>query len=133
MPNVFGRADIFGRTRSPGLVVLQYGGARNGKVILLRSGVTTQSDATTMNSTGILLPTQQSTSMYGTVGATPVAGTATSTGTVYIPPSGANVTTMQQPSIPIEIDWHRDPRVQIGGQTIVIEAADERSIVYRVE
>jgi hypothetical protein len=51
----------------------------------------------------------------------------------YIPPSGANVTTMQQPSIPIEIDWRRDPRVQIGGQTIVIEAADERSIVYRIE
>jgi hypothetical protein len=113
--------------------VLQYGGLRNGKVVLLRSGVTTQSDATTMNSTGMLLPTQQTTSIYGTVGNAPIAGTATSTGVVYIPPSGANVTTMQQPSIPIEIDWHKDPRVQIGGRTIVIEAADERSITYHIE
>lgn len=62
--------------------------------------------------------------MYGTVGATPVAGTATSTGVVYIPPSGANVTTMQQPSFAIEIDWRKNPRVQIS-QTIVIESAEE--------
>jgi len=80
---------------------------------ILCSGVTTQSDATTMNSMGIVLPTQQSTSINGTVGTTPVAGTATSTGVVYIPPTGANVTTMQQPSIPIEIDWRREPSIPI--------------------
>jgi hypothetical protein len=131
MPNAFGGADIFGRTRSTGIVFVQYGGARNGNAILLRSGVTTQSDATTMNSTGMLLPTQQNTSIYGTVGRTPVSGTAVSTGAVYIPPAGANVTSVQQPLVPIEINWRKDPRVQVGGQTIIVEAADERSIVYR--
>jgi hypothetical protein len=133
MPNAFGGADIFGRTRSTGIVFVQYGGTRNGNAILLRSGVTTQSDATTMNSTGILLPTQQSSAMYGSVGSTPVSATSISTGAVYIPPAGANVTSVQQPTMPIEINWRKDPRVQIAGQSIVIEAADDRSIVYRVE
>jgi hypothetical protein len=65
-----------------------------------------------MNSTGMLLPTQQSTSMYDTVGRTPVSGTAVSTGAVYVPPAGANVTSVQQPLVPIEINWRKDPRVK---------------------
>lgn len=133
MPNAFGGADIFGRTRSTGVVLVQYGGTRNGNAVLLRSGVTTQSDATTMNSTGMILPTQQSSTMYGSVGSAPISATSISTGAVYIPPAGANVTSVQQPTVPIEINWRKDPRVQISGQSIVIEAADERSIVYRVE
>ncbi|HEY3640922.1 MAG TPA: hypothetical protein VGL31_07505 [Xanthobacteraceae bacterium] len=99
----------------------------------LRSGVTTQSDATTMNSTGMLVPVQQSTAMSGVVGNTAVAGTSVTTGAAYIPPTGSTTTNMQQPLVPIEIDWRKDPRVQVAGQVIVIEAADERSISYRIE
>jgi hypothetical protein len=133
MPNAFGRADIFGRTRSTGFVTLQYGGLRNGRVVLLRSGVTTQSDATTMNSTGILLPSQQTTSIYGMAGTAPFSATATSNGAVYIPPSGSHSTSAQQPLIPIEIDWHKDARVRVGGNIIVIENADDGSITYHTE
>ncbi len=112
LPNVFGRADIFGRTRSTGLIVVQYGGLQNGKAVLLRSGIATQSDATTMDS-GVFVANQNS--------------------AVYVPPRTANVTALQQPSIPIEIDWRKNPRVPIGGQTIVVESADANSIVYRLE
>jgi len=112
LPNAFGRADIFGRTRSTGLVLVQYGGSQNGKAVLLRSGVATQSDATTMDS-GVLVANQNS--------------------AVYVPPRRANVTALQQPSIPIEIDWRKNPRVPIGDRTIIVESADERSIVYHVE
>jgi hypothetical protein len=42
MPNVFGRADIFGRTRTTGFTTTQYGGMQGKNVVLLRSGVTTQ-------------------------------------------------------------------------------------------
>jgi hypothetical protein len=40
---------------------------------------------------------------------------------------------MQQPSIPIEVDWHRNPRVPMAGRTIVIEAADTTSLTYHIE
>ena len=36
-------------------------------------------------------------------------------------------------TIPMEVDWRRNPRLPIAGQTLVIEAADERSIVFRIE
>jgi hypothetical protein len=46
LPNVFGASDIWGRTRSTGFTTIQYGGMdATGKVVLIRSGVTTQSDA----------------------------------------------------------------------------------------
>ncbi len=43
---------LFGRTRPTGdFTTIQYGGMQGDKVVLLRGGLTTQSDATTMNST----------------------------------------------------------------------------------
>jgi hypothetical protein len=117
LPNVFGRADIWGRTRSTGLTIVQYGGLRNGKALLVRSGVATQSDATTMDRIGT---------------ATVVAGQNTATA-IYSPPRSPNVTAMQQPSIPIEVDWRRNSRVPVAGPTIVIEAADATSLTYRIE
>lgn len=133
MPNAFGNADVFGRTRPTGFTLLQYGGIHNGKAVLLRTGIVTQSDATTMNSTGMILPTAQTTSIHGSVGTTPVSGTAVSQGSIYVPPAGSTSTSMQAPAIPIEIDWRRDPNVRIGGHVIVITGADERSISYLVE
>jgi hypothetical protein len=100
---------------------------------LLRDGVVSQSDATTMSSTGLLLPTQQSTHLQGSVGMTPVTATSTTTGAMYIPPRQANVTSMQQATIPIEVDWRRNPRIPVAGRVLVIEAADEVPITYRIE
>jgi hypothetical protein len=93
LPNVYGRADIFGRTRPTGFTVVTYGGLTNGKALLLRSGVVTQSDATTLDGLGT---------------ATVIGGPNTATA-IYAPPRSPNVTSMQQPSIPIEVDWHRNP------------------------
>jgi hypothetical protein len=117
LPNVFGRADVFGRTRPTGLTVVQYRGLRDGKALLVRTGVITRSDATTVDGIGT-----------GTV----VAGQNTATA-IYSPPRTPNVTNMQQPSIPIEVDWHRNSRVPVAGRTIVIEAADATSITYHIE
>jgi hypothetical protein len=133
MPNVFGRADLFGRTRPTGFETIQFGGIRGSKVVLLRSGVTTQSGATTMNSTGIILPTQQRTTVQGNVGMTPVAATATTGGSVYIPPTGSTSTSMQNPTIPVVVDWRANPRVPALGRTIVIEDANATALIYRIE
>lgn len=133
LPNVFGGADIFGRTRPTGFETVQFGGLQGNKVVLLRSGVTTQSDATTMNSTGMVLPTQQRTILQGNVGMTPVTGTTTTNGYVYIPPAGSTSTNMQNPTIPVVIDWRVNPRVPALGRTIVIEDANATALSYRIE
>lgn len=114
MPNAFGNADVFGRTRSTGLTTIQYGGLQGTKVVLLRSGVATQSDATSMNSTGRYV-------------ANPKGG-----GT-YIPPTGSTSVSTQQPTIPILVDWKTNPVVPVAGKSIVIEAANATSLTYRIE
>jgi hypothetical protein len=109
LPNVLGRADLWGRTRPTGYTTIQYGGMRGDKVMLLRVGVTTQSDATTMNSSGML-----------------VNGS-------YIPPSGSTSVSSTQPTIPMVIDWQANPRVPAAGRVIVIEAATPTSLSYRID
>ena len=133
MPNAFGRADLFGRTRPTGFTTIQYGGMQGGKIVLLREGVTTQSDATTMNTTPLIIPNQQQTVITGSVGQAPVAATATTTGMTYIPPAGSTSVSTAQPTIPMVIDWRTNPRVPAGGKMIVIEAATPTSLVYRIE
>jgi hypothetical protein len=133
MPNAFGRADLLGRTRPTGFTTIQYGGMQGNKIVLLREGVTTQSDATTMNSTPLIVPTQQQSMMSGNVGGMPVSATATTTGMTYIPPSGSTSVNSAQPTIPIVIDWHTSPRVPVVGRIIVIEAATPTSLTYRIE
>jgi hypothetical protein len=133
MPNAFGRADLFGRTRPTGFTTIQYGGMQGDKIVLLRSGVTTQSDATTMNSTPLIMPTQQQTTMSGNIGSTPVSATATSTGLTYVPPTGSTSVSSTQPTIPMIINWRTNPRIPVAGRVIVIEAATPTSLVYRIE
>jgi hypothetical protein len=117
LPNVYGRADLFGRTRPTGFTVLTYGGLIDGKAVLVRSGVVTQSDATTMDG----------------LGTATVIGNQNTATAIYAPPRSPNVNNMQQPTIPIEVDWRRNPRVPVAGRTIVIEAADATSLTYRIE
>ena len=133
MPNAFGRADLFGRTRPTGFATIQYGGMQGDKIVLLRGGLVTQSDATTMNSTPLIVPTQQQTTLTGNVGSTLVAATTTSTGVTYIPPSGSTSVSSAQPTIPIIVDWHSNPRVPAAGRVIIIETATPTSLVYRIE
>jgi hypothetical protein len=133
MPNIIGRADLFGRTRPTGFTTIQYGGMQGNKVVLLRAGVTTQSDATTMNSTPLIVPTQQQSTISENVGGAPVSATATTTGTAYIPPSGSTSVSSSQSTIPIVIDWRKNPRVPAAGKVIVIEDATPTSLVYRIE
>ena len=131
LPNVFGKADLFGRTRPTGFTTINFNGMQGDKVMLLRSGVTTQSDATTMNSTGMIVPTSQNTNFYGSVGTTPISGTASTQSQVYIPPTGSTILSMQNQTIQISVNWKVDPRIFQSGKTIVIDNAN--SLTYHVE
>ncbi|CAH1657979.1 conserved hypothetical protein [Hyphomicrobiales bacterium] len=132
MPNAFGRADLFGRTTTTGMTAVQYGGLRNGNALLVRSGVDIQSNQTTMNSTPIYVPTQQTTSVSGWVGTTPVMGTASSSGGYLAPPIGAQGYSAARATIPIEVDWRKNPAVPMSGRTLYIENATPTSITYSI-
>ena len=106
---------------------------QGNKVVLLRGGVTTQSDATTMNSTPLIVPTQQQSMISGNVGGAPVSAMATTSGAAYIPPPGSTSVRSSQPTIPMLIDWRSNPRVPAVGKVIVIEDATPTSLVYRIE
>jgi hypothetical protein len=97
LPNVFGASDIWGRTRSTGFTTIQYGGMdATGKIVLIRSGVITQSDASTVN-------------------------------------AGTFSTSAQQPTIPMTVDWKREPRIPASGHVIVAEGATPTSLTYHIE
>jgi hypothetical protein len=86
-----------------------------------------------MNSTPMLMQTQQQTTISGSVDGRPVNGVATTTSGTFVPPAGSTSINTRQPTIPILIDWRANPRVPMLGRTIVIESADAISLVYRVE
>jgi hypothetical protein len=87
LPNLYGKADVFGRTRDTGRVLVRFLGVDGNQAIFVRQDVVIQSNETTMSRSPIILPKYQSTSLTGNVGTVPVAGTATTTGYTYIPPA----------------------------------------------
>jgi hypothetical protein len=85
LPNVFGKADIFGRTRDTGRVVVRYIGAEGDRAYFVRQDILISSNDTTMSRTPLIVPTVQQSTASGYVGRIPVSGTQTTTGYTYVP------------------------------------------------
>jgi hypothetical protein len=56
LPNITGKADIFGRTTPTGVETVQYLGVKDGRAFFKRRTVNVETGATTMNSTPALHP-----------------------------------------------------------------------------
>ena len=95
LPNVVGRADIFGRTRDAGRVIVRFVGLDGNQAVFVRQDVVIQSNETTMTQTPVLLPNVQISTVGGTVGTIPVSATRTTLGTTYTPPSPSSSYPMQ--------------------------------------
>jgi hypothetical protein len=95
LPNVVGRADIFGRTRDAGRVIVRFAGLEGNQAVFVRQDVVIQSNETTMSRAPVLLPNYQTSTASGTVGTIPVSATRTTLGTTYIPPSPSSSYPMQ--------------------------------------
>jgi hypothetical protein len=87
LPNFVGRADIFGRTRDAGRVIVRFVGLEGNQAVFIRQDVVIQSNETTMSRDPTLLPNYQISAASGTVGTVPVSAARTILGTTYIPPS----------------------------------------------
>src|SRR5260370_34153929 len=75
LPNVVGRADIFGRTRDAGRVIVRFVGLEGNQAVFDRQDVVIQSNETTMTQTPSLLPHYQPSTVGGTVGTMPASAT----------------------------------------------------------
>lgn len=131
LPNAFGQADVFGRTTNAGSTTVRYVGTRGGKAIFERTDTAVSSDATTISEAPLVLPQTTRTNLSGTVGATPVSGTATSTSFRYIPARGSSQ--HASASRPITLSLGAGQSVKISGRMLRVVRIGAVSVDYRIE
>ena len=130
LPNVAGKADIFGRTRDAGRVIVRFVGLDGNQAIFVRQDVVIQSNETTMSQAPVLLPNYQTSTVGGTVGTIPVSATRTTIGTTYIPPSSSSSYPMQAGQVQIAAPIGGS--VLIEGQRLRVLRTIEGGIEYSV-
>lgn len=86
LPNAFGKADVFGRTRDAGRVTVRLVGLDGNQAIFVRQEVLIQSNETTLSQGPLIMPTYQTATVSGNIGWTPVSATRNSWGMTYVPP-----------------------------------------------
>lgn len=146
LPNVFGKSDIFGRTRPRGKVFVTYLGLKQGRAVFERYTIRQQSTATTMNSTPLIIP-QTSTTTYagstnvsGSMPGGPFFGTAVSSGIsttnappIVIPPSGSETRVISNNRIRYFLNLVQSRKLVVEGHEIFIEDAEAASVKYRIK
>ncbi|MEQ8397276.1 hypothetical protein [Thalassobaculum sp.] len=146
MPNAFGKADLFGRTRPKGKNIVIYLGQEQGRAVFERQTIRMQSNATTMNSTPTVISQTSTTSYSGSTvvlgsGASgPFSGTAYSSGSmttsappIILPPRGSQTQVISSDRLRYFIDVKNDPVLHIEGNAIVIDSASDTKLRYRIE
>ena len=140
LPNIVGKADIFGRTTPTGVEALQYLGVRGGRAFFKRRTVDVETGATTMNSTPIVIPNTATTTHSGSVdvygpggyGYGSYHGTSTTTlPPTVIPPHPPAPVVMDEGSLLVSVDLSRKPpQLTAAGKTLTILQADNSRLVY---
>src|SRR5882672_6428379 len=130
LPNVVGKADIFGRTRDAGRVVVRFVGLESNQALFVRQDVVIQSNETTMSRAPVLLPNYQTSTASGTVGTIPVSATRTTLGTTYIPPSPSSSYPMQAGEVQLAAPIGGS--VLVEGQRLRVLRTIEGGIEYSV-
>lgn len=146
LPNLFGKSDVFGRTRPTGKIIVTYLGLEQGRATFERHTIRIQSNATTMNSTPIIIPQTSTTSytgsttMSGTMPGGTFSGTALSSGTatttappIVLPPSGSQTRVISNDRIRYYLDLTQDQALFVEGHEILIENATATSVRYRIK
>lgn len=146
LPNIAGKADLFGRTRPTGRVFLTYLGLEQGRVAFERQNIEIQSNATTMNSTPLIIPQSSTTTysgsanVYGNVPSGPISGTAMMTGTsttsappLVLPPSGSTTMAVGGNQVRYFIAPNDAGEIIVGGYQVIIVKATPTSLRYKVQ
>jgi hypothetical protein len=101
LPNAFGKADIFGRTRDAGRMTVRLVGLDGSQATFVRQDVVIQSNESTLTQGPIGLPTYENSTVYGTVGSVPVSATRSGGGIAWMPPATAYSYPLQAGQMPL--------------------------------
>ena len=131
LPDVVGKADIFGRTRDAGRVIVRFAGLEGNQAIFVRQDVVIQSNETTMSQTPLVLPNYQISTVTGNVGTIPVSATQTTVGApTYIPPAPSSSYAIQAGQIQLAAPIGGS--VLVEGQRLRVLRTIEGGIEYSV-
>jgi hypothetical protein len=140
LPNIMGKADMFGRTTPTGVETVQYLGAKDGKAFFKRRTVNVETGATTMNSTPLVIPNTATTTHSGSVNVYGSAGyghgSYSGTSTTMLPPTVIPARTpapmvMDEGSLLLSVDLSRKPtQLSVAGKTITVIEADNARLLY---
>jgi hypothetical protein len=131
LPNSFGKADIFGRTRDTGRVTVRFVGLDGDQAIFVRQDVTIQSNETTLTQAPLLAPAYQVSTMHGSVGWLPVSGARSRFGLTFVPPTPAYSYPIQPGQVQMAAPIGGS--VLVEGRRIRILRSVEGGIEYQVE
>lgn len=131
MPNAFGGADIFGRTRPTGTTTLYYAGMRAGVAQFNRRDVLIDSQKTTMNSSPVVINPSSQTFYSGNVGSIPYSGSAnTQAYPIVLPANSPNDRVAGVRDIAISVPIGET--VVMGGTSFTVLSATENQVAYRL-
>jgi len=131
MPNIAGKADIWGRTRPTGTVVLVYAGLRNGNALFFRRDLDIKSDKTTMNSSGLMVNQSSRSTYSGTIGGSSFSGTSTTTSMpVYLPPNTPQDQITDIRDMSVEVAIGGEDGILIEGQLITVLSATDAQVRF---
>jgi hypothetical protein len=134
MPNAFGNADIFGRTRATGTTSFIFIGGTGSAANFIRRDVDVRSEKTTMNSTPIMVQNTSTTTYSGYVGNTNFGGKSnTSSAPIFLPPNtpADQVTGVRE--IPISVPIKGNNTIAIGGTKFTVLSATRNQLTYQIE
>ena len=132
MPNAFGAADIFGRTRETGTTSLIFVGGNGSVANFIRRDVSIHSTQTTMNSSPIVIQNKSSTSFSGYAGGSRFSGTANTYGApLFLPPNTPEDKISGVRELPISVPVRNGKNtLSISGKTILVLSASENELRY---
>lgn len=135
LPNVAGKADLFGRTTPTGTTTVIYQGIREGRAYFLRRSIDIETGATTMNSSPTVVSTGTTTRHTGMVGDTAYSGKSTTQGaTIMLPPNTPQAQYNERNTNVIALEVNSLPGVFIvEGTSVKIISADGVSAKYVLE
>ena len=130
LPNIFGKADVYGRKRPTGTVTVIYAGVADGKAIFYRRDVDIRSEKTAMNTSPITTSQRSTTSYSGFAGNTPISGTATTTMPVYLPPNTPRDEVAGIRDITLKVEIGSGDGILVEGSLISVTEATDNIVRY---
>jgi|SRR6056297_2143380 len=134
MPNAFGGADVFGRTRATGTVALYYAGRSGNNARFIRRDVQIQSAQTTMNSSPVVVNQNSRTTYSGSFGGYNYMGSATTTSApIFLPPNTPQdqITGVREIEVRVPLASERNTLV-ISGHRLTVFEANENQVAYKI-